>query len=331
MSNRHLYLPKFLLLASAGALLAACGSSGGGDSAPQTGVLNLGITDGPVDHAEEVVVQFTGVELKPRDGQAFSIDFPTPRTINLLAYQGMERATLLDGQTLDAGEYEWMRLKVNADPNVAGDSYIRIAGAECELRIPSGDQTGLKLNRGFTIWPGTITNFTIDFDLRKSVLQPPGQRTVVPTCDGQAFLLKPVLRLVDNDAIGSISGTVTVGLIGQECQANEFGNVYLFGPYTTTVPVPDDVDGNDEDGLDPLTSAMVLGDGSNSYTIGYAPAGNYVAAYTCSADAPDVDADALDTPTGADEVVDFWPVDGVPVTVFAGQDTPLNFDVVPAP
>jgi len=28
--------------------------------------------------------------------------------------------------------------------------------------------------------------------------------------------------------------------------------------------------------------------------------------------------------------VDFWPVDGVPVTVVAGQDTPLNFDV-PAP
>jgi len=93
------------------------------------------------------------------------------------------------------------------------------------------------------------------------------------------------------------------------------------------VPVPDDVDGDDQDGLDPLTSAMVLDDGSNSYTIGYAPAGNYVAAYTCSADAPDVNADDPNMPVDADEVVDFWPVDGVPVTVFAGQDTPLNFDV----
>jgi len=257
-------------------------------------------------------VQFTGVELKPRDGQAFSIDFPTPRTINLLAYQGMERATLLDGQTLDAGEYEWMRLKVNADPNVAGDSYIRIAGAECELRIPSGDQTGLKLNRGFTIWPGTITNFTIDFDLRKSVLQPPGQRTVVPTCDGQAFLLKPVLRLVDNDAIGSISGTVTVGLIGQECQANEFGNVYLFGPVPANGTVlPDDYDGlaSDPNGADAIASAKVSKD-DFSYTIGFVPVGNYVVAYTCDLDDPALDADALPTPP---EIVRLSPAEGTAV------------------
>ena len=107
---------------------------------------------------------------------------------------------LLDGEEILAGEYEWMRLKVDADPNVAGDSYLQLeaSGAACELRIPSGDQTGLKLIRGFTIGAGTTTDFTIDFDLRKSLVAPPGQTTIVDTCGNQAYLLKPVLRAKSN-------------------------------------------------------------------------------------------------------------------------------------
>ena len=70
-----------------------------------------------------VVVQFTGVELKPKDGPAFSRDFETPKTIDVLGLRA-NRAMLLDGETVPAGDYEWMRLKVNADPNVAGDTYI---------------------------------------------------------------------------------------------------------------------------------------------------------------------------------------------------------------
>ena len=316
-------------LVAAATLLAACGGGGGGDASAKTGSLTLGITDAPVDVADAVVVQFTGVELKPKGGQAFSIDFATPKSLDLLALQGTNRAVLLDDEQVQAGEYEWMRLKVAADPNVAGDSYIAIGGAQCELRIPSGDQTGLKMIRGFTVGVGTTTDFTVDFDLRKSVVQPPGQRTSVPTCDGQAFLLKPVLRVVDNLQVGTISGVVDPTLVAQQCPANEYGNVYLFGPYASTdpVPVPDDVDGIDADGADPITSAMVsLDESSNAtYTIGFVPAGNYVVAYTCDADASDVDADLADTPAGADEDVAFTPAAGVPVTVTANTTSTVDF------
>ena len=61
---------------------------------------------------------------------------------------------LLDGEEVPAGEYTWMRLKVQADPDVAGDSYITIDGADCELQIPSGDERGLQMIRGFTIGAG---------------------------------------------------------------------------------------------------------------------------------------------------------------------------------
>lgn len=321
---------RAIALAIAAAMLAACGG-GDGSSQDRSGRLSLGITDAPVDEADAVVVQFTGVELKPKGGQAFSIDFAAPKTLDVLGLQGTERAMLLDGEQIDAGEYQWMRLKVQADPNVAGDSYITIGGAQCELRIPSGDETGLKMIRGFTIGVGTTTDFTVDFNLRKSIVQPPGQTTQLSTCDGQAFLLKPVLRVVDNLEVGAISGTVSPTLRAESCPANESGNVYLFGPHTDALPVLDDFDlnepedANDASDTNPLTAAAVADDGS--YTIGFVPAGQYLAAYTCDADRTDVDADDADEPTGDDEVVTFSPLAGTTLTVTAGETTTVDFEV----
>ena len=131
-------------IALTAAMLTVAGCSGGGSdegSKPQTGTLKIGLSDAPVDAAEAVVVQFTGVELKPANGRGIFSRLRA-KTIDVLAYQGTERAMLLDGETVPAGEYQWMRLKVNADPDVAGDSYMTVDGAQCEMRIPSGDETG---------------------------------------------------------------------------------------------------------------------------------------------------------------------------------------------
>ncbi len=240
-------LPRILMVSAAFAALAACSS--GGDGGSDTGYISLGVTDAPVDVADAVVVQFTGVELKPKAGSAFSIDFATPKTIDLMGYQNGERAMLLDGEEVPAGEYNWMRLKVVADPDVAGDSYITIGDADCELRIPSGDERGLQMIRGFTVGVGTTTDFTVDFMLRQSVLQPPGQTTTVPVCDGQAYHLKPVVRLVDNLEVGTITGAVDSTFITEQCGPVEMqsgvypGNVYLFGPVAEGATVtPDDYD-----------------------------------------------------------------------------------------
>ena len=332
MNRRSPAAPGSVVLAMLG--LAACGG-GGGDSSNASGVLKLGITDAPVDAADAVVVQFTGVELKPTNGNAFSVQFAAPKSIDLLAQQGTQRAMLLDGERVPAGEYEWMRLKVNADPGVAGDSYVTVDGAQCEMRIPSGAETGLKLVRGFTVGVGTITDFTIDFDLRKSVVRPPGQHAMTESCGGQAYLLKPALRLVDNLQVGTISGRVDPTLVALKCGADATlskvapGNVYLYGPYTGTPPASvDDVDGDAGDGEDPITSAMVVsGAAGYAYTIGFVPVGNYLVAYTCDPDQPDVDSDAPDTPAGADEVVNFTPENGAPVTVQANQGATHDFEV----
>lgn len=320
-----------LVAVAAATLLAACGGEDGG-GAQKTGMLKVGITDAPVDFADQVVVQFSGVELKPRDGDAFSIDFPAKR-LDLLELQGTRRALLLDGETVPAGEYEWMRLKVDADPNVIGDSYVRLeaGGEECEMRVPSGSQAGLKLVRGFTVGAGTITDFTIDFDLRKSVVAPPGQRTPVSTCAGQAYLLKPALRIVDNLQVGVVAGSVDPSLIAGQCassaEAPYPGNVYLFGPIPAGGDVlTDDYDGVEADpnGADPLTSAMV-DENTFAYTIGFVPAGDYRVAYTCDLDDPVVDADVAPTPPAAAETVRFTPPEGTRVTVVGGGMHEVHF------
>jgi hypothetical protein len=322
---------RILAVAAASTLLAACGGEEGDGTKEKTGILKVGITDAPVDFADQVVVQFGGVELKPKDGEAFSIDFPAKR-LDLLELQGSRRAMLLDGETVPAGEYEWMRLKVEADPNVGGDSYVRLeaGGEECEMRVPSGSQTGLKLVRGFTVGAGDTTDFTIDFDLRKSLVAPPGQRTPVSTCDGQAFLLKPALRMVDNLQVGAIGGVVDSSLITAQCasstEAPYPGNVYLFGPVAANgTVVPDDHDGLEDDpnGADAIASAKVSKD-DFSYTIGFVPVGNYVVAYTCDLDDTALDADALPTPP---ETVRFSPSEGAAVTVTVNQTAVVNFTV----
>jgi len=329
---------KALVVTAAVALLAACGGSGDDGDKAKTGTLKLGITDAPVDYAESVVVQFTGVELKPVDGAPFSIDFTSPKNFDLLDLTGTTRAMLVDGVEIPAGDYEWVRLKVNADPNVAGDSYVVLeeGGGQCEIRIPSGDQTGLKLVRGFTVAVGAITDFTIDFDLRKSLVAPPGQKTVVNTCGNQAYLLKPVLRMVNNLQVGAISGTVDSNLIAAECVSSATapypGNVYLFGPIepgaADATVLLDDYDGlaSDQNGADALVSAMVDRDTGN-YTIGFLVPGRYKVAYTCDMDDTEVDADLVTTP---EETVDFTPADGIAVNVTANAVTDVDFPP-PAP
>ena len=176
-------------------VLIAC--SGGGDgSNNNSGELSLGITDGPVENASAVVVSFTTVELQGPEKMLIELD--PAKTINLLDYQGEDRSLLLDGEELPSGDYQWIRLGVDESY-----SYIEIDGGRYDLEIPSSAQTGLKMNRGFTIAAGSSTDFTIDFDLRKSVHQ-----------EGTGdYKLRPTLRLVDNLEVNTINGTVAEALV----------------------------------------------------------------------------------------------------------------------
>lgn len=297
MKTIHALIPL-----SVGLLLAACGGGGG----PGTGTLQLQITDAPVDDATAVVVQFDGVAIKRAGDEEQVFTFTTPRSIDLLALQGGNAATLLQGTTVTAGPYEWIRLQVNATGDTLASYLQRTDGTRVPLRVPSGSQSGLKLVSGFTVPAGSTATFTIDFDLRQSV--------TLPQAPDSPYFLKPALRLVDNAQVGTVAGTVgNAFLQDASCpNANPALNSNVVYVYAGTAITPDDIAGS---GAPPVTTARVVNtNGTWGYTAAFLTQGSYTLAFTCQG--------ANDNPETNDTVV-FLGARTVSVT--AGSTTLSNF------
>jgi hypothetical protein len=291
--NRTLATAAILALTAS---LAACGGGGGAPSAPTTGQLNLKIGDAPVDGASHVYIVFTGVELQSASGARVNIDFPQ-KEIDVLAYQNGATAELLRGEEVPAGDYNWMRLKVIAVKNQNDGSRIVFPDTAYPLYIPSGAETGLKLNRPFRVAAGGVTRMVADFDLRKSILKPKGQ--------DPNYVLKPVLRLMDEMQTGTLDGIVNLRTMTDEQLGTVAGTngpeprpitdckagVYVF-EWTAEgqAATPDDADGDgvNDGGSDPLLYFPVTWDGVNdtvSFTVAYLATGHYTVAATCNYDA----------------------------------------------
>jgi hypothetical protein len=260
------------------------------------------VTDAPVDDAEAVWIKFRAVEFKPEGGSpvrhellgAGNPQVPAPQSINLLPLQEGRSAVLVNDLELPAGRYEWIRLIVDNVENER-DSYIVIEGNECELRVPSGDESGLKLIRGFTLPANGSVALTVDFDLRKSIVEPPGQQGTGIDCT-QAYLLKPVLRLVQDSDVGAITGTVDPSLFLPDCSRL----VYVFsdgtGPAGGTLP-------DDQDANDPNPVVMAKADAvTGAYHASFLPSGNYTLAFTCGLDDMATDNALVFSPTKAASV-----------------------------
>ncbi|MFI4921486.1 MAG: DUF4382 domain-containing protein [Gammaproteobacteria bacterium] len=325
------YISRCFLLSIAVTAMTFAGCNGS-SSSPPSGMFSLSITDTPVDGASSVVVTFTGVEIQPTgaedssresgddadpggmeqgdedndgapssgtssapsaatsasDGDAddggngphpLSFTFPTPRQIDLMQQQGGNSASLLNGISLPAGRYAWIRLMVAP----TGNTITLSDGSLHTLIIPSGDETGLKLVHSFTVAEGGVVNFTIDFDLRRSVILANGQ-----------YILKPVLRLMNNLDVGHISGSVA--------------NTFMIGATAITDPtcmpaayiyagadvVPVDI--NPTATVQPVATATVKLDdksGDYVYSAGFLAPGSYTVALVCAAADNPATADVL--------------------------------------
>jgi hypothetical protein len=99
-------------------------------------------------------------------------------------------SSILGGTSLDAGQYTQIRLIIGAG------SHVIVDGVRHDLTIPSGFETGVKLNHPFTIESGNLYELTLDFDAARSVRQ-----------QGMAYRLQPVIRLIAQSTSGTISGT----------------------------------------------------------------------------------------------------------------------------
>ena len=300
-----------LSIATLAAAVAACGGGGGGsDSEAATGTASLNITDAPTGEFSEVVITFTGVILKPTDGEAIEFAFDEPRTLDLLTLTNGETATLLDEVEVNAGEYAWIRLTLDED-----ELYVveQSSGGQKTLAVPSGGQTGLKLVSGFTVAEGGTHNFTIDFDARKSIVNPQGGSLA-------HYLLKPALRLVDDTEVGRISGEVDYGTILADdslATCDYEGSVYVYEGTVTEADLTD-LNVNEAEGQ-PLMAVPVsleAGDSLYSYTAAFLPEGDYTISYSCQQDDNETDdtLEFLGTQTLSVVANETTPAETIPLT-----------------
>jgi len=262
------------------------------------GKLTLSLTDAAVDSAEKVILVFTGLEIQPENDDLITIDFPTSKSIDLMTLRDGISETLLTDEVLPKGNYSWIKLKLDTS-----NSFVTINGADYPLRIPDGDEIGLKISQPFSILLGGSINLTVDFDLRKSIYYPEGSST--------DYVLRPSLRMVDEAVIGSISGMVDSSLISAntDCIDNTGAIkavLYIFSKHDITA---DDIDG---DAPLLITSSNVKADFSYKFT--FLESGDYTISLTCEADQDD---------PATNDNIHFLLNRNVIVT--AGQDRLLNF------
>lgn len=199
-----------LMLTLVGAMpwLDGCGGTLAGNPGPAKGddddktpknnqgaPVSFFMTDAPVEDATSVFITATNIQVSLQGEQWIDIPLQHTTEIDLLAYQEGKVLPLGSIADLPAGTYQQTRLVLAENKS---SRLIDKNGEEHELKIPSGDESGLKIKNSFVVEKDKGVELTLDFDLRKSLKRPGGAK--------EKYSLKPVLRMVQNKLVGVITG-----------------------------------------------------------------------------------------------------------------------------
>lgn len=177
------------LAAFALAALAGCSSSSG------RATMSVHLVDGPAVEYTELNLHVVEVEISNGDGW-LSLGAPDV-TVNLLSLTGGVVETLVDGKSIPAGAYGQLRLVLGP-----GNTIRTADGVLHDLEVPSGMQSGVKMNAHFDVQPNTTKDVFVDFDAHRSVF-------VHETGASQKYILRPVVRAFDRVVTGAVAGTLT--------------------------------------------------------------------------------------------------------------------------
>lgn len=202
--------------------VAACDDVTGSEDAR----MRVLLTDAPIDYIGAAYVDIGEVHLLgsgngdgDEDRIVLSLD-GTDGLVNLLDLQGAATATLAEAD-LDPGFYSQLRLIVEEARVELAEGYeFNDGSTEMDLFVPSGAQTGIKLNLSgadadedggpLEIRPGE-TVLVVDFDVSRSFVIQGNPETPAGI---NSVLFTPTLRVTVNDVAASISGTVSTALEG---------------------------------------------------------------------------------------------------------------------
>jgi hypothetical protein len=188
---------RFLLIAIIsvfiiGAIVGCGGSAGtGGTGTTATGNLRLLAIDAPPPpgNVEQIFLTVNEIRVHKTGGGWMTIS-DTPVTLDFLQLVNGVTGILAD-EELPVGKYTQLRLILERENEIVID------GETYPLVVPSGQQTGVKINLDFEILENEIIEIVVDFDASKSIVWTPGN-----------YKLKPSFRAFKMVLSGTISGVV---------------------------------------------------------------------------------------------------------------------------
>jgi len=176
-------------------LIALLAFSACNDDNESNARFTLRLTDAPADY-EEVLIDIQQVKVNVtsadnEEGTWYTMDGLKAGVYNLLDFtNGMD--TVIADQYLPVGKVSQIRLILGENNQVKKD------GVYHDLKTPSAQQSGLKLNVHAELKAGIAYRMWLDFD---------AGRSIVETGNGK-FNLKPVIRTFTQATSGAIEGTV---------------------------------------------------------------------------------------------------------------------------
>lgn len=165
-------------------LVTAC--TGWEDDSAGHARVQVYLTDAPGEY-QEVNIDVVSVRMIINDSM---INLPTHAGVyNILDFAN-GKDTLLVEDYVPAGRLSQIRLVLGENNTVVKDNAVH------DLKTPSAQQSGLKLNVHEDIRPGILYAYVLDFEAEKSIVQ---------TGNGR-HQLKPVIRVFANAISGTLEG-----------------------------------------------------------------------------------------------------------------------------
>jgi hypothetical protein len=161
-------------------LITVISSCTGDDAKDRSTLFNVRMTDDPIANVQQVNVDLKTIIVTTDTGKD-SFELGTNAGIyNLLDYQG-DLDTLIGTTTTEALFIHQIRLVLGDNNTIMVDSVLH------ELKTPSAQQSGLKINVQKDLNDLDVYNLLIDFDAEESVVEQGNGN----------YLLKPVIRVVE--------------------------------------------------------------------------------------------------------------------------------------
>lgn len=163
------------------------------------------LTDAPLDEIQKVIVQIVKLEISSNDGAWTDIPVQLTQEVDLLSLQDGASLPLASMPDLPAGSYQKLRIVLSeTNPPYVIDK----AGERFALKVPTGMITA---DAPFDHSQDSPASLTIDFDVRKSIKYVGGNKN--KNDKPGRYQMRPYLRVVKNQAVGSIVGEAKTGSI----------------------------------------------------------------------------------------------------------------------